>query len=45
MKIKEILKNFGKKNAEYQVDSRTHFTLFFQPKLPAKLQEKMDLSK
>jgi hypothetical protein len=41
MKIKEMLKKFGVKNAEEQVDARSTPRVFFQPKPPAKIQEKM----
>ena len=42
MKIKKALKKFGEKNAEAQVDPRTAYRLFYEPKPPAKIQEKMD---
>ena len=42
MKLKEALKKFGEKNAELQIDPRTQFRMFFEPKPPAKIQAKMD---
>jgi len=42
MKIKEVLKKFGVKNAEAQIDPRSAPRVFYQPKPPAKIQEKMD---
>ena len=41
MKVKEVLKKLGVKNAETQIDPRTHNRSFYEPKLPAKLQEKV----
>ena len=45
MKLKEALKKFGVKNAETQIDPRSGNRPFYEPKLPAKIQEKMDLLK
>ena len=41
MKIKEALKKFGMKNAENQIDPRTAPRVFYEPKPPAKILEKM----
>ena len=42
MKLKEALKNFGVKNAETQIDPRTAWRQFYEPRPPAKIQEKID---
>ena len=45
MKLKDTLKKFGVKNAEYQIDPRTPNRMLFEPKPPAKIQRKMDQAK
>ena len=45
LKIKERLKRFGEKNAETAIDPRTHPRVLFQPKPPAKIQEKIEQAK
>ena len=42
MKLKETLKKFGEKNAEAHVCPRSGARLMHEPKLPAKLQQRMD---
>jgi len=45
MKIKEALKKFGVKNAEAQIDPRTPGRMGYEPKPPAKIQQKMNIGK
>jgi len=43
--IKKTLKNLGEKMAEAPVDARSQRHLFFEPKPPAKLQERRKVAK
>ena len=45
MKVKEALKKFGMKNAYAQVDSNSLHRGNYEPKPPAKIQEKMNQKK
>jgi len=42
MKFKETMKKFGEKNACAQVDMRSPMRFVYEPKLPSKIQQKMD---
>jgi len=42
MKIKEVLRNYGEKKAVQSVDLRSWPRMAYQPKLPAKVQKKID---
>jgi len=42
VKLKEVLKKFGEKNAEVAIDPRSVPRWHYEPKPPAKLQEKIE---